>query len=244
VKLTIIGLWGAYPKVNEASSGYLLEHNGFKLLIDCGSGVLSKMQNYVQPEKLDAVLISHYHTDHIADIGVLQHALLVKSYLIDLRKTLPIYGHTFDEEGFSKLTYSNYTKGIAYDPDKVLQIGPFTIHFLKTKHPVPCYAFRIEANDAVFVFTADSAYQPSFVEFCRNADLLLSECNFYGNMNGENAGHMNSFEVGKLAHEANVKQLILTHLPQFGDLQQLVTEAGEHYDGPIHLAKMGDVWNL
>jgi len=63
-------------------------------------------------------------------------------------------------------------------------------------------------------------------------------------MNGENAGHMNSFEVGKLAHEANVKQLILTHLPQFGDLQQLVTEAGEHYDGPIHLAKMGDVWNL
>ena len=109
MKLTIIGLWGAYPKVNEASSGYLLEHNGFKLLIDCGSGVLSKMQNYVQPEKLDAVLISHYHTDHIADIGVLQHALLVKSYLIDLRKTLPIYGHTFDEEGFSKLTYSNST---------------------------------------------------------------------------------------------------------------------------------------
>lgn len=244
MKLTIIGLWGAYPKVNEASSGYLLEHDGFKLLIDCGSGVLSKMQNYVQPEELDAVLISHYHTDHVADIGVLQHALLVKSYLTDINKVLPIYGHNLDEEGFAKLSYKEFTKGISYNPDETLEVGPFTIQFLKTKHPVPCFAFRIEADGKSFVFTADSAYQPEFVEFCQDVDLLLSECNFYGNMNGENAGHMTSIEAGKLAREANVKHLILTHLPQYGDLQQLLKEASEEYSGPIHLAKMGDVWNI
>ena len=81
MKLTVIGHWGGYPKQNEASSGYLLSHNGFHLLIDCGSGVLSQLQNYMQPEDIDAVIISHYHPDHIADIGVLQHARLIKKFL-------------------------------------------------------------------------------------------------------------------------------------------------------------------
>lgn len=61
MKLTVIGFWGGYPKLNGASSGYLLEHNGFNLLLDCGSGILSKLQNVLQPEELDAVILSHYH---------------------------------------------------------------------------------------------------------------------------------------------------------------------------------------
>ncbi|GAE46916.1 metal-dependent hydrolase [Mesobacillus boroniphilus JCM 21738] len=61
LKLTIVGFWGGYPKVNEASTGYLLEHEGFRLMIDFGSGVLAKLQNFVQPEELDALVLSHYH---------------------------------------------------------------------------------------------------------------------------------------------------------------------------------------
>lgn len=244
MKLRLIGVWGAYPKVNEASTGYILEHDGFKLLIDCGSGVLSKMQQYIQPYELDACIITHYHPDHIADIGVLQHALLVQSYVTEKRDVLPIYGHHFDEEAFKKLTYKDFTKGIAYHPDEPLQVGPFTITFLKTVHPVPCFAFRIEVGGKVFVFTGDSAYQDAFVNFVKDADLFLSECNFYGNMNGKNAGHMTSLEVGKLAKDASVKHLILTHLPHYGNLQDLVTEASEYYQGPIHLAKMGDEWEV
>ena len=51
MKLTIIGFWGGYPKKNGASSGYLLEHDGFNLLIDCGSGVLAKMQNMIRARR-------------------------------------------------------------------------------------------------------------------------------------------------------------------------------------------------
>lgn len=96
MKVTIIGCWGGYPKVNEASSGYLFEEDGFKLLVDCGSGVLSKLQQHVVPEELNAVLLSHYHADHIADIGVLQHALLIQKDLGKEVTTLPIYGHNED----------------------------------------------------------------------------------------------------------------------------------------------------
>lgn len=81
MKLTVIGCYGGFPAAGEATSGYLFESNGFRLLVDCGSGVLSKLQQYIDIEELDAVLLSHYHHDHIADIGPLQYAKLVGYHL-------------------------------------------------------------------------------------------------------------------------------------------------------------------
>jgi ribonuclease BN (tRNA processing enzyme) len=237
MKLTIIGCWGGYPKVNEASSGYLLEHNGFQLLIDCGSGVLSKLQNNVKPDEIDAVILSHYHSDHIADIGVLQHARLIQGFLGKKPSCLPIYAHTWDEQGFSKLSYKDITKGIAYDPNAAISVGPFHITFLATAHPVPCFAMRIETDEGVLVYTADTAYREELITFSEKAQVLLCECNLYGDQNGSGAGHMTSFDAGKLANLAQVEKLVLTHLPHFGMLEQLVEEASQYYPGSIHLAK-------
>lgn len=236
MKLTVIGFWGGYPQLNAASSGYLLEHDGFRLLVDCGSGVLSKLQNIIQPEELDAVLLSHYHPDHIADLGVLQHARLIQGFLGKEFPTLPLYGHHFDQHEFRKLTYKNITKGISYEPNEVLKVGPFQVTFLKTDHPVPCYAMKIEAGEKVVVYTADSSFKEEFIEFSRNADVLLCECNFYGHQNGKSAGHMTSIEAGRLAQKAAVKQLILTHLPHYGTLSDLITEASSQFTGIIKLA--------
>jgi ribonuclease BN (tRNA processing enzyme) len=239
MKLTIIGFWGGYPKKNEASSGYLLEHNGYRLLVDCGSGVLSKLQNFLEPEDLDAVILSHYHPDHIADIGVLQHARLIQGFLGKSFGTLPIYGHIFDQAEFGKLSYKNITKGIAFNPSHVLKLGPFTISFLRTNHPVECFAMRLEVEGKVFVYTADTSFKEEFIEFSRDADVLLCECNFYKGQNGQGAGHMTSIDAGIVAQQANVKKLILTHLPHYGELTKLVTEASTKYAGPIQLACEG-----
>ncbi len=239
VNLTIIGPWGGYPKANEASAGYLLEHEGYHLLIDCGSGVLSKLQTFIQPEDLDGVILSHYHADHIADIGVLQHARLIQGFLGKKMSNLPIYAHDLHAQEFSMLTYKEVTKGISYQPGEVLQAGPFSITFQKTKHPVECYAMRFEAGGRSLVYTADTAYKEELVSFSQNTDLLLCECNFYGHQNGTNAGHMTSLDSGKLASEANVKKLILTHLPHYGRVEQLQEEAETIFNGPIILAKSG-----
>ncbi|MCP3742556.1 MBL fold metallo-hydrolase [Rossellomorea sp. BNER] len=237
MKLTVIGQWGGYPKAGEASSGYLLEYDKFKLLVDCGSGVLSFLQTHIDVKELDALILSHYHPDHVADIGVLQHALLIQYHLGEYNRTLPVYAHTEDNASFSKLTYKNLMKGHQYNPNGTMEIGPFSISFLKTKHPVPCYAMRIEAGGKVLVYTADSAYREEFIPFAKDADVLLCESNFYGEMNGANAGHMTSFEAARIAKGASVKQLILTHLPHFGDLNQLVEEASSVFNGKIQLAK-------
>ena len=75
MKLTVIGYWGGFPAAEGASSAYMIEKEGFTLLLDMGSGALMTLQKYKKASELDAVILSHYHADHIADIGVLQHAL-------------------------------------------------------------------------------------------------------------------------------------------------------------------------
>ncbi|MBM7604175.1 ribonuclease BN (tRNA processing enzyme) [Metabacillus crassostreae] len=243
MKLKVIGYWGGYPEANEATSGYLIESNGFNLLIDCGSAVLSKLQESISIDQLDAVVLSHYHHDHIADIGPLQYACYVTSLIHNKDKTLPIYAHALDQEAYKKLTYKQATKGIEYDHTQQIVVGPFTISFLPTIHPAPCFAMKISDGNSSLVYTADSSYQDEFISFSSSADLLIAECSLYGNQDGTAAGHMNSTEVGRIAHLANVKKLLLTHLPHFGDHQDLIKEARNEYKGEISLAKTGFTWS-
>lgn len=242
MKLTIIGFWGGYPAPGGATSAYLLEQDNFSLLIDAGSGSLSKLQQKKHVMDLDAVILSHYHNDHIADVGVLQYAWLVQSYVNNGQEVLPIYGHQEDQDGFKSLTHKN-TEGIAYDPDATLEVGPFFITFLKTDHPVPCYGMRITDGEASIVYTADTAFKEEWYDFAKDANLLITDCNFYEDQDGSSAGHMTSKEGAMIADRANVGELILSHLPQYGDNGDLLKEAKQYYSGNIQLAKENLIWD-
>lgn len=241
MKLKVIGYWGGYPSRDEASSIYVLEKEGFRLVIDFGSGALSKFQKYYHVTEIDAVLLSHYHTDHIADIGVLQHAILIQSLIQKKAMEIPIYGHREDLDNFN-LLQDDHTKAVAYNPNEPLRIGPFHIRFLKTKHGVPCYGMRITDGEHTLVYTADTAYIDEWKIFAENADLLLSECNFYAGYDAAAAGHLTSLEVGDIASAANVGEVILTHLPHFGEHERLVEEVQSVYAGKVQLAYEGLVW--
>ena len=146
MKITPIGIWGGYPKANSATSSFLIEHEGFHCLIDCGSGVLSSLQNYLPLEKLDAVVVSHYHADHIADVGSLQFSRIINFYLGKPVPALPIYGHVQDQDNFDKLSYKEQTVGVAISEDDVIQIGPFEVSFCRTIHPVYCLAMKFSVD--------------------------------------------------------------------------------------------------
>ncbi|MBM7571472.1 MBL fold metallo-hydrolase [Aquibacillus albus] len=241
MKLTIIGYWGAYPEQGSATSCFLLEKEGFSCLIDCGSGALSRLPSFTQIMELDAVILSHYHHDHIADIGVLQYSWLVQNSIHQTSQILPIYGHAEDQEAFQKLTHQ-FTKGIAYDPNQKLRVGPFELTFLKTNHPVPCYAMRITDGQHKIVYTADTSYMDGLIPFSKGADLLLTECSFYEDQDGTNAGHLNSKQCAEIAKRAEVNEMILSHHPHFGDRRQLIHQSMKYFDGPVLLAEEGLVW--
>jgi len=74
VRLTVLGSCGAYPEAGQACSGYLVEHDGFRLLVDLGYAVVPRLFEHLTAAGVDAVFISHGHPDHCADLNPLLRA--------------------------------------------------------------------------------------------------------------------------------------------------------------------------
>lgn len=230
MKVTVLGYWGAFPWNGEGTSSYLLEADDFSLLIDAGSSTLNVLQEQLDPLTLDAVIISHYHHDHIADLGVLQYyrQLKPKGQPVPI---LPIYGHQEDGGHYESLSLPGVSEGHPYVEGEPLEIGPFRLRFLRTVHPVTCFAMRIEEvkTGKVLVYTADSGHLAAFKEFNKGADVLIADTYLLEGQEKHHA-HFTSKEAGLMAREGRIKTLILSHLPQEIDLD-LLREQAQHHAG-------------
>ena len=248
MKLTALGVWGGYPTRDAGTTSYLLQsEEGFNFLLDAGSRAVTELEHELSPNDLDAIILSHYHEDHIADLGALRQYRQLQTVKPEV---LPIYGHQENEYEFSKLSLENVSEGIAYDVENGTSVGPFDIQFLKTVHPVICYAMRIveRATGQVLVYTGDTGYFAELVDFSKDADILLADVYFFKEHYTKYShmpNHLSSVEAGEIAAQANVKKLILTHLPQVGDLQVLREEAQEAAGNiPVDLAQPHMKWTV
>ncbi|MBU9710291.1 MBL fold metallo-hydrolase [Evansella tamaricis] len=246
MKLTVIGYWGAYPEKNEATSCYLLQDENTNILLDCGSGAVAQLQNYIELAEIDAVIITHYHHDHIADLGVLTYSRIVDMNLGKTDRPLHIFAHDKDAEAFQQLSKKPFAEAFAYHAEKngmPFTIGSLQFTFHPTNHPVPCFAVKAHSQDgSIIAYTGDTAYDESLIPFLKNVDLLITESSFYEGQDAKPFGHMNSKESGILGYKSNVKYLLLSHLPHFGNHQQLITESCKYYSGKISHARGGMVW--
>ncbi|NHI75458.1 MBL fold metallo-hydrolase [Lactococcus petauri] len=244
MKLTALGVWGGYPTRDAGTTSYLLQsEEGFNLLLDAGSRAVTELEHELSPNDLDAIILSHYHEDHIADLGALRQYRQLQTVKPEM---LPIYGHQENEYEFSKLSLENVSEGIAYDVENGTSVGPFDIQFLKTVHPVICYAMRIveRATGQVLIYTGDTGYFAELVDFSKDADILLADVYFFKDK-AKMPNHLSSVEAGEIAAQANVKKLILTHLPQVGDLQVLHEEAQKAAGNiPVDLAQPHMKWTV
>ena len=201
------------------------------------------LQNYLDLEHLDAVVVSHYHWDHIADIGCLQYAIRVLVDLGKREKPLHIYGHREDAH-FGRLTYHSYSIAHGYNTAGIVKTGDLQFSFCRNVHPDPCFSMRIVNANKILVYIADTEWTDDLVMIARNADLLLCESSLYDEYIGKIPGHLTAGEAGTVAAAAGVKHLVLNHLPHFGDHRLLVEQAGKKFSGPVELAATGKSWEI
>lgn len=234
MRLTVAGCWGGSPRPGGACSGYLVQHGGTSVLLDCGAGVAGSVQRACALTDIDDVIVSHFHHDHVSDAGVLMFARLVARQLGQTDHTLTFYAPGFGGMSASLDTHTAFdlarlempgaSHAVALDPTSRLSIGSLSFDFLQTKHPAPCLATRVtcEEDGAKLVYTADAALTSDLAAFCAGADVLLCECSLYAGYDGQAMGHMSCEDVVELARVARPGTLVLTHLPIYGDVTDLL----------------------
>ena len=234
MKVTIIGCDGAYPRVNGATSAYLVEDNETKVLLDCGSGSIARLQNHIDLNELDGIVISHYHRDHYADLECMQYAVMIDTNLKLREKPLLIYGPGNEEI----LQYKDFCIGKSYKGMESFNIGSLTFTTALNKHTIESYGIKVMNEDGeTLLYTGDTAYHDELEVFVNGVNLLIAEASSYEYQRGMLSGHMTAGEAAILAERGGVDTLILTHLPHYGDIEKLVDEAKEFYNGEVILAR-------
>ena len=223
MKLHVIGCHGPYPVAGGCTSGYLIEHQGKALLMDCGSGVMGRLMKLWDPAALEGVLLSHLHFDHASDL------LVMRYYLEIAGKTLPVYVPPEDDSPFRALLTAPAFDVRPYPAE--LTIMGLNIATMPVRHPVPCRALRLTDGEKVLVFTGDTNDCEGLGDFSRHADVLLADAAFLSQEWTDQKPHMSAAGAARLAESAEAGMLYLTHLPVRHDPATLVAEARAVYPG-------------
>jgi ribonuclease BN (tRNA processing enzyme) len=244
VTLTVLGGSPAWPNPGQAASGYLLERNGTRILIDCGSGIASEIRA-LDPGPLTAVVISHFHADHWFDLVPLHYAYRYGSWHDRERPALhlPPGGRQALDTlasvwGGSVETFDAAFRMAEYDGRSELRIGAMRFRFAPSLHYTPCFSMEIAAPEGTIVYSGDSAPTERLVDFAADADIFICEASLR-DARGDSTerGHMDAAEAGSIAERAHVRKLVLTHVPAENGSEAVVAQAAERYAGPIELAR-------
>lgn len=244
MKLIILGSSASYALPGEATAGYLIKTEAQSIAIDMGTGSLSNLFRWQDPADLDALVLSHLHADHFADIFSLRLYLNFERP----QKRLTVYapkgaaakiGSVMSAKGQEIFKKKLIFKDIS---ENTVKIGKFKIAFAKMVHEISSYALRVENGSKSLVYTSDTAYNKKLVKLADDADLLLAEATL--SIDFPAAGHMSAADAGRLAGASRVKKLVLTHIwPTFKDKKIKADAAGE-FDGKIEIAAANKVFEI
>ncbi len=250
MRLTVVGCSGSIPGPASPASCYLVEADGFRALLDLGSGALGSLQRHCAVGDVDAVLLSHLHPDHCMDVLALYVARTYDTsggYPV-----IPVHGPTgtgahlaaaygrAEHPGLSGcFEFREWSAGRH-------EIGPLTVTVAQMAHPVQTWAMRVEHGGRALVYSGDTGPSPALVEIARGADLALVESSFQAGRDDKAPAdlHLTGGQAGEHAAKAGARRLLLTHLPPWNDPAVSLDAARATFDGPVELAECGTTYDV
>ena len=216
MELTVLGSSGTWPNADTATSGYLVQHDGFNLWMDAGTGTLANLQQYIDIPDLHAIVISHEHPDHFVD---LYPAFYAWHYGELGEPGLPVFVPTDFSQRLADLVSidSQVAMRTAFAftevaPGEAFEIGPFRVKTEPMAHlGLPALGFRVAADGQVLAYTGDTGPTHHVEVLARDADLLLAEATWQ-DRDDLLPFHMSSRQAADHARESGVGKLVLTHI--------------------------------
>jgi ribonuclease BN (tRNA processing enzyme) len=240
--LQILGSGGPVADDARSSTSYVIWADGqSRVLVDFGSGAFLRFgQAGARFEDIDHIAISHFHTDHSADLV----ALLKTGYFSDRRRDLSISGPSGSglfpglDRFLDRLVgkdgayayLSGYMDGSGGLPllrpvtldataRKAMPVfgddeSPLQIEAIGVPHSiVPALAYRIRIDDKIIVFSGDqNGNDDAFTRFARNADVLVMHMPVpEGVRGGGRQLHAPPSRIGQIAGQTTARTLVISH---------------------------------
>ena len=247
MRITVLGKSPSWPDAGGACSGYLVEDDTTRLLLDCGSGVFGRLRLVRDYAAVDAVVVSHMHADHFFDLVPYASALSYgpRTHPSTPELLLPPGGReilrAITSAGGQKDVVEDAFRVREYDVSASDRAGSLLLRFQPVPHFVPANAVELisEGDARRFVFGADHGPSDELVAFARDADLLMLEATLAEPEANGRHGHLTAAEAGAHAERANAGRLVLTHISDELDAGHALAEAQRAYAGPVEIAAAG-----
>jgi ribonuclease BN (tRNA processing enzyme) len=244
MEIIILGSGTSIPTKDHSPAGIVIIQEGHPFLLDIGPGTLTRLaQAGFNFDKLDFLLLSHFHPDHTLDLATLLQVFDSSPESQRARPFSIIGGRGLKDFLERMLSLYPEIKPQTYQINKQEVFrDEFSLYGLKiqsapTQHTGQSVAYSIQENNHKLVYSGDAAPGGELTSLAINADILICECSFPGGW--VTTDHLNADSVGEIAHTAAVKTLIVTHCYPPALQVNLKEQIRQHYKGKIILANDG-----
>jgi ribonuclease BN (tRNA processing enzyme) len=253
MRLTFLGTGSAMPTGHRFQSGTLLASGEDVVLLDCGSGVLHALAR-TDPgyEGVDAVLLTHHHLDHVADLLPLFKARWLAG-ATELTVAGPPGTTALVEDLLSVHDYMQDRMELTLrDVDMEFQLAGFDVTAMETRHSMQCFAYRLTPtgegveegaiSDPPTVATSgDSEAFEELAAFADGATVFVHDCSFPDDVDVSNHPTPESLGAALSAADPDVDRIYLTHLYPHtdGHHEAMLDSIASVYDGDVRFAEDG-----
>jgi ribonuclease BN (tRNA processing enzyme) len=224
VKLHVVGCSPAWPNPGGAHSGYLVQSNGARLLLDCGPGVLPRLRQAEGWPSIDAIVISHFHLDHWGDLvpwvwGSMFRRGQNGTAPPPTELWVPPGGSTTLRAAGLLLGFEDMFERVfdvrQYAEGEPFRAGGLDVTAMRLPHyQLLTFGFRVSDGEHVLAYSGDSAPAPELAELARDADVFLCEATLErGELDGEPRGHLDADEALAAFRASGARRLLFTHRP-------------------------------
>ncbi|MFC4910000.1 MBL fold metallo-hydrolase [Actinomadura gamaensis] len=237
-RITVLGGCGAFPEPGRACSGFAVDWDGFRVVLDLGYGTFPRLLAHWPDGAVDAVVITHEHPDHCVDL----HGLFRMRLYGGASGRVPLYCPPGVLERLAGLEPDVDLEAV-FDVHPLpgrYEVGPLTLTGSALPHYVPNAGVRLEDDATALAYTGDTAPDAALAELGRDADLFIVEAT---DRDGETRrtprNLMTSEEAGYWARKAGARRLMLTHFWPGNDRAAAVATARKEFAGDVLTAEEG-----
>jgi ribonuclease BN (tRNA processing enzyme) len=240
--LTPVGVGFAYSRPGEAQSAYLVTRGRRAVCLDLGAGALNRLQELVAPEALDALVVTHTHPDHFADLLALR---VYMRHGPGLGRRLRVIGPPGLRDLLVGVGGDGWDEAFAFellDPDATVAIAPgMRLTCAPVPHGPPTFAVRIDGDGGGSVtYGADCMPNDALPRLAARTDILLAECSEGAGPRDPDGVHLSAMEAAQMAVAAGAGRLLLTHCAPQHDRDAALAVARGIFPGPVDWARQGE----